>query len=83
MTNPCSLVESAYRDRIDAMAPYERVARSAAMFQWTREQIARLIVAERGPLDEETVKWLVARRLYGASPLILSWIERKMADVSG
>ncbi len=39
MSNVSSPIELAYRDRIDAMTPAERVARSAAMFQWTREQI--------------------------------------------
>ena len=34
-----SLVEQAYQRRIDAMSPAEKVARSAAMFQWVRDQL--------------------------------------------
>lgn len=77
-----SPVELAYRDRIDAMTPYERVARSAAMFQWTREQIARQIIAKRGSVDGDSLKWLVALRLYRGSPVVRGLIERKLADVS-
>ena len=82
MTDSFSPVEAAYRDRMVSLMPYERVARSAAMFQWTREQIARQIVKEQGPLPEQRLKWLVALRLYGDSPVMRRCIERKLADVS-
>jgi hypothetical protein len=78
-----SSVESAYLARIDAMPPYEKVARATALFQWTREQFARQILATHGPVNEERLKWLVALRLYGASPTVRRWIEGKLADVSG
>ncbi len=77
-----SSVELAYQQQIRAMTPAERVARSAAMFQWTREQIARQIVAQRGPTAPESLKWLVALRLYGKEPAIRAMIERKLGDVS-
>jgi hypothetical protein len=64
------------------MAPAERVARSAAMFAWTRGQLARQIVAERGPTGAESLKWLVALRCYGGEPMVREMIERKLADVS-
>ena len=64
------------------MSPAERVARSAAMFQWTRQQIARQLVAQRGEMNEEVLKWRVALRLYGNQPAIREMIERKLADVS-
>lgn len=64
------------------MTPAERVARSAAMFQWTRDQLARQIIAERGPTDTESLKWLVALRLYGNEASVREMIERKLADVS-
>ena len=82
MSSVDSTIERAYRQRIRSMTPVERVARSAAMFQWTREQIARQIVAERGPTDPELLKWLVAMRLYGKEPGIRAMIERKLGDVS-
>lgn len=77
-----SSVELAYQQQICAMTPAERVARSAAMFQWTREQIARQIVAQQGPTDPESRKWLVALRLYGQEPAIRALIERELGDVS-
>ncbi len=81
MTNLPS-IESQYQDSIDALSPAERVARSAAMFVWTREQIARQIVAEEGELDAETLKWKVALRLYGNEPGVRRLIEQKLSDVS-
>lgn len=77
-----SLIESQYQTRIDSMTPAERVARSAAMFAWTRNQIARQIVAEWGAVDPESLKWMVALRLYGSEPVVRKIIERKLADVS-
>lgn len=83
MRRETSVVESHYRDRVDSLTPAQRVARSAAMFAWTREQIARQIVAEQGTMDPEWLKWLVALRLYGGEPVVRELIERKLADVSG
>ena len=82
-----STVETEYRKRLDQMSPAERVARSAAMFQWTREQIARQIRAELNDGDlqdvvEKKVKWMVALRLYGTDPIMRKLIQRKLADVS-
>ena len=76
-----SLVEKAYRERIAAMTPAERVARSAAMFQWTREQIARKITAEHGEMSAERLKWMVALKLYKREPQVREWIERILDDV--
>ncbi len=77
-------IEQLYQQQIHAMPPCERVARSAAMFQWTREQIARQIVAEQGPVDAEKLRWLTALRLYGNEPAVRELIERRLAQyVSG
>jgi hypothetical protein len=78
-----SNVESEYMSRIDAMTPAQRVARSAAMFAWTREQIARQIADQHAGLDAEALKWRVALRLYQNDPAICRLIERRLADVSG
>ena len=64
------------------MTPAERVARSAAMFQWTRDQLARKIISQDGEMSEELLKWQVALRLYGNEPAVRKMIERKLADVS-
>jgi hypothetical protein len=77
-----SAVEKEYLRQIDALAGKERVARSMAMLQWTREMLARQIVAEAGAMRDEQLKWEVARRLYGSDPAIREMIERRSADVS-
>ena len=41
---------------IDSMTSAERVVRSAANFRWTREQLARQIVAERGEASQALVR---------------------------
>ena len=82
MTTP-SVIEARYRDCIDAMTPAERVARSAAMFAWTRNQIARQITSQQGEMDAELLKWKVALRLYGSESSVRRLIEREFPDVSG
>ena len=82
LTTP-SAIEIEYQTRLDAMSPAERVSRSAAMFAWTREQLARQISAEQGPMPEEILKWQVALRLYGNEPGMRKMIEQRLADVSG
>ena len=64
------------------MTPAERVARSAAMFQWTRDQLGRQIISDQGEISEEILKWHVALRLYGNEPAVRKMIEGKLADVS-
>ncbi len=73
-------IEELYQQRIDAMSPAEKVARSAAMLVWTKEWIARQIVAEQGPVEPERLKWLVALRLYGNEPQVREWIEEKLSQ---
>lgn len=82
MPSTTTSIEDAYQARIDSLSPQERVARAAAMFEWTRQQIARQIVVAEGPTDAETLKWLVALRLYGNEPVVRELIERKLNDVS-
>jgi hypothetical protein len=60
-----AFIELKYRERIDALTPMERMARASSIFQWTREAIARQIVADSGPMSSERLKWLAAMRLYG------------------
>jgi len=71
-----------YQARIDALSPCERVQRATAMFQWSREIIARRIVAELGPMSPERLKWEVALRQYGADPRTRAMIQRRLASVS-
>lgn len=76
-----SLVQRKYEERIEAMAPKERVARAVAMFQWARETIARQIIADSGPASSERIKWLVALRQYAAEPAVRAMIERMLERV--
>ena len=76
-----SPVELKYRERIDAMTPKERVARAASLFQWTRETIARQIVAKSGPMNTEQLKWLVAMRQYGADKNTREMIQKVLDNV--
>lgn len=75
-------IEQLYLERMNQLTMVERVARSAAMFQWTRDLLARQVVQEMGPMSPEQLKWEVAKRVYANEPLILSFISRKMSDVS-
>jgi hypothetical protein len=74
-------IEEHYQSAMAALSPRERLERAAAMFQWTREMLARQIVAERGPMSAERLKWEVALRQYGADPAARALIERRLADV--
>ncbi len=76
-------IEQTYQDRMHALSSQERVARSLAMLQWTREILARQIQAERGPLPHEQLKWEVALRLYGSEPACCALIEQELSHVSG
>ena len=66
-----------------ALSGKERVARSLALLNWSREMIARRLVAERGQLSEERLKWEVALQLYRGDPTVCRMIESKLANVSG
>lgn len=78
-------IEEQYNQRIDAMSPRERVARSFALLQWTRETMGRQIQQEHlkksgVELSPEELKWSIARRLYASEPAVIALIERRLAD---
>lgn len=75
-------VQQEYERRIDALSPCERVQRSVEMFNWAREFIARQIVAERGPMSVERLKWEVALRQYGSDSQTRALVERMLSRVS-
>ena len=78
---PSANIEAQYQEAIAALSPAERVARSAALFAWTRDQLARQIVAEQGAMDSEQLKWEVAMRLYGNEPTVRRLIQRKLDEI--
>jgi hypothetical protein len=61
-------IETAYRERVDAMSIAERIRRAETLFNWSRDYIARSIVASRGAISDEDLKWEVALRQYGSHP---------------
>ena len=78
-----SIVEQQYNSRMDALSPQERIARCAAMLKWTRDLLARQVIAELGAISEERLKWEVARRMYGSDPTAKAIIDQRLEDVSG
>lgn len=78
-----SAIEVEYRSRMDELSAKQRVARSMAMLQWTREMLARQVVADSGAMSDERLRWEVALRLYGSDPATRKMIEQRLADVSG
>lgn len=75
-------VELEYWRRIAAMTPAEKVARSAAMFACTREQIAIRIKKENPDLTDEQLKWHVALKLYENEPQVVEMIQERLRQLS-
>ena len=72
---PSMNVDLEYRARIDAMSVAERVRRAEALFNWSREFLARSILATRGSMPDEQLKWEVVLRQYGAYPEVRELID--------
>ena len=77
-----SSVEHEYQKRIDELSSVERMERTYAMLQWTREALARRITVEMGDMPAERLKWEVALRQYGSEPAVRSMIEEMLQHVS-
>jgi hypothetical protein len=77
-----SRIENEHQSRMDALSGRERVSRSLALLEWTRDMLARQIVSEMGSISDERLKWEIALRLYGADRAVRRMIEGKLADVS-
>ncbi len=75
-------IDLEYERRWKAMSPAEKVSRSAAMFAWTRQQMARQIRNAQPSLSDEEVKWHVALRLYEREPEVVKLIEEHLSHVS-
>jgi hypothetical protein len=76
-------IELEYRRRIDSMTIGERIQRAEALLSWARGFVARQILAERGPLSDDRLKWEVALRQYGADPVTRALIDRLRIRASG
>jgi hypothetical protein len=77
-----SEIELEYESRWKAMSPAEKVARSAAMFAWTRQQMAIRIRNNQPSLSDEEVRWQVALQLYERDSDVVRLIQEQLANVS-
>jgi hypothetical protein len=77
-----SEIELEYERRWKAMSPAEKVARSAAMFAWTRQQMAIRIRNTQPSLSDEEVRWHVALQLYERDLDVVRLIQEQLANVS-
>ena len=77
-----SEIELEYERRWKAMSPAEKVSRSAAMFAWTRQQMARRIRIAQPSLTDDEVKWQVALKLYEREPEVVKLIQEQLSIVS-
>jgi hypothetical protein len=57
------------------MSAIDRIRRSEELFDWSRDYIARSIVAVRGKLPLDELRREVALRQYGANPVVRELIE--------
>ncbi len=76
-----STIESEYQWRMDALSGTERIARTMAMLKWTREMLARQIIAQEGSMSEERLRWKVALRLYASDKAACQMIESRLTHV--
>ena len=77
-----SEIELEYERRWKAMSPAERVARSSAMFAWTRQQMAIRIRNIQPGLSDEEVRLHVALQLYERDPEVVKLIQEQLSHVS-
>ena len=61
-------VELEYRTRIEGMSAVERVRRSEALLRWSRDYLARSILAAQGPMSDARLRREILLRQYGADP---------------
>ncbi len=77
-----SIVEEAYQKAIDAMTTAEKIERMVKLMAWGRENVARNVIKEMGPLPPEELKWQVALWIYGGNPESRRLIEGVLENVS-
>jgi hypothetical protein len=72
-----------YRARIAAMSVSERVRRAEALFNWSRDCLARSILEARGPMSDRDLRCEIALRQYGADPAARQLIDELRTRASG
>ena len=81
MSTPTN-IDLEYRARIDSMSVAERIRRAEVLFNWSRDFLARSIVAARGPMSDDELKWEIALRQYGANPVTKALIDELRSRAS-
>ena len=76
-----SIIEQHYQTQVSELSAAERMARSVAMLQWTRQLLARQVTAEMGDMPPERLKLEVALRQYGSEPAVRAMIEERLQHV--
>ncbi len=74
-------IDLEYERRWKAMSYAEKVSRSAAMFAWTRQQMARRVRSDNPSLSDEEIKWRVALKLYEREPEVVKLIQEQLCNV--
>ncbi|MEZ5941715.1 MAG: hypothetical protein R3C18_10000 [Planctomycetaceae bacterium] len=72
-----------YEAHMRALSAKDRMARSVAMLQWSREVISRQLLAELGAMSPARLKLEVAKRIYRADAAICQLIDQELMNVSG
>ena len=73
-------IDTLYDAAIDNMSVKEKIARSVAIFNWSREFAARQVREANPDACPEVIRLLVALRIYGHEPQIKSMIESLLAE---
>jgi hypothetical protein len=75
-------IEREYRSRVGAMSVVERVRRAETLFNWSRDFLARSIVAAQGPMSDDDLRWEVALRQYGTNRAMKKLIDELRSRAS-
>ncbi len=75
-------IDLEYRARNDSMSVVQRIRRAEVLFNWARDYLARSIVAARGPMSDDELKWEIALRQYGANPATKALIDELRSRAS-
>ena len=57
------------------MSVADRIRRTEELFHWSRDYLVRSIVATRGQMSDQDIKWELALRLYGSDPVTRDLID--------
>lgn len=71
-----------YEAHMRALSAKDRMARSMAMLQWSREVVSRQVISELGPLQPARLKLEIAKRVYRGDAFVCQLIDQELAKYS-